>query len=78
MRILVLNWMARLIFLKNTVDRNTPQNNYVASNENQVSDRKSSDMWNHGKTTRNVVQNGLPKSEDILHPEAQQIKQVNS
>ncbi len=71
---LVLNWMARIMFLKDTVDRNTQGNNFVAANENLTSDGKTSEMWNVGNSKGIVAPNGLSKSEDISHPKAEEMK----
>ncbi len=73
-QVLVLNWMARIMFLKDTVDRNTQGNNCVAANENFTSDGKTSEMWNEGDSKGIVASNGLSKSEDISHSGKEEMK----
>ncbi len=58
------------MFLKDTVDRNTQQNSYVAANENLSSDGKSNGMWTDENSTRvwaDVKSDRISKGKEESH-----------
>ena len=77
-RLLVLDWMARIMFLKNTVDRNTQQRKYLVSNEKMAANGRSNEMWSDVKSAT-VLENersngGISRGEREVYDSEKELK----